>query len=80
MTWLASSWIENLTPSSEEKEPIGDRVPEVSTMLRTDLLRSEKACVTHTKSCMSDFSVLNYSTLGKTMHKESQRLMWSSLL
>lgn len=43
MTWLASSWMENFTPSSEEKEPMGDRVPEVNTMVFTQPLRSEKA-------------------------------------
>lgn len=31
-------------PSSEEKEPMGERVPEVSTILRTESLRSENAC------------------------------------
>lgn len=36
MTWLASNWMENFTPSSEEKEPIGDRVPDVSTMVFTE--------------------------------------------
>lgn len=43
ITWLASSWMENLTPSSEEKEPMGDRVPDVSTMVFTEPLKSEKA-------------------------------------
>lgn len=43
MTWLASSWMGKLMPSSEEKESMGERVPEVSTMLRTESLRSEKA-------------------------------------
>ena len=32
MTWEASSWMTNLTPSSEEKEVMGERVPEVRTM------------------------------------------------
>lgn len=44
MTWFASSWMENFTPSSEEKEPMGDRVPEVNTMVFTEPLKSEKAC------------------------------------
>lgn len=43
ITWLASNWMENFTPSSEEKEPMGDRVPDVSTMLFTEPLKSEKA-------------------------------------
>ncbi len=34
----------DLMPSSEEKEPMGERVPEVSTILRTEPLRSENAC------------------------------------
>ena len=29
MTWLASSWMGNATPSSEEKELMGDKVPDV---------------------------------------------------
>lgn len=44
MTWLASSWMENLRPSSEEKDPMGERVPEVSTMLCAAVPRSENAC------------------------------------
>ena len=43
MTWLASSWMGKLAPSSEEKESMGESVPEVSTMLCTEPLRSEKA-------------------------------------
>lgn len=49
ITWLASSWMENFTPSSEEKESMGDRVPEVNTMLCTDPLRSEKALEVQTQ-------------------------------
>lgn len=48
ITWLASSWMENSTPSSEANEPMGDRVPDVKTMLRTDPLKSEKAWKTQT--------------------------------
>lgn len=43
ITWLASSWMENFTPSSEEKEAMGDRVPDVNTMLLTESLKSENA-------------------------------------
>lgn len=41
--------MENFTPSSEEKESMGDRVPEVNTMLCTDPLRSEKALEVQTQ-------------------------------
>lgn len=34
MTWLASIWIGNLIPSSEEKDAIGDSVPDVKTIQR----------------------------------------------
>lgn len=43
MTWLASSWMLNVTPSSDEKDLIGDSVPDVRTMVRTLSLISEKA-------------------------------------
>lgn len=43
MTWLASSWMLNVTPSSDEKDFRGDSVPDVRTMVRTLLLISEKA-------------------------------------
>lgn len=49
MTWLASSWMEKFTPSSEEKEAMGDRVPDVSTMLLTESLKSEKAWAMQTQ-------------------------------
>lgn len=52
MTWLASSWIENLRPSSEEKDIMGERVPEVSTILCTTVLKSENACQ-HTHMLLS---------------------------
>jgi len=42
--------MENFTPSSEEKEPMGERVPDVSTMLCTDPLRSEKAWEIQTRT------------------------------
>ena len=64
MTWLASSWMENLTPSSEEKELMGDSVPEVRTMVRTQSLRSEKACYTHTHT--QGTASEDGSTLGHT--------------
>ena len=32
MTWLASSCMLKATPSSEEKEPMGERVPDVRMM------------------------------------------------
>ncbi|TNN63686.1 hypothetical protein EYF80_026104 [Liparis tanakae] len=35
--------MENFTPSSEEKEPMGDRVPDVSTMLCTNLRNGVEA-------------------------------------
>ena len=44
MTWLASSCIGKATPSSEEKEDIGERVPDVNTMERA-LAISVKACM-----------------------------------
>lgn len=43
MTWLASSWMLKVTPSSDEKDFRGDSVPDVRTMVRTLLLISEKA-------------------------------------
>lgn len=43
MTWLASSWIVNVTPSSDEKDFIGDKVPDVKTIVHTLPLISEKA-------------------------------------
>lgn len=43
MTWLASSWIVNVTPSSDEKDFIGDNVPDVKTIVQTLPLISEKA-------------------------------------
>lgn len=43
MTWLASSWIVNVTPSSDEKDFIGDNVPDVKTIVKTLPLISEKA-------------------------------------
>lgn len=49
MTWLASSWMENFTPSSEEKEAIGDRVPDVNTIVFTESLRSEKVWAMQTQ-------------------------------
>lgn len=42
ITWFASSWIGNLTPSSDEKVSIGDRVPEVRMMQRACEPSSEK--------------------------------------
>lgn len=49
ITWLASSWMENFTPSSEEKDAMGDSVPDVSTMLRTVSHKSEKVWETKTQ-------------------------------
>lgn len=43
MTWLASNWIVNVTPSSDEKDFIGDNVPDVKTIVQTLPLISEKA-------------------------------------
>lgn len=43
MTWPASSWMLNVTPSSDENDFRGDSVPDVRTMVRTLLLISEKA-------------------------------------
>lgn len=63
MTWLASNWMENLMPSSEEKEPIGERVPEVSTILRTDSLRSEKAFQQKQTNVFTT-SILHYTTFS----------------
>lgn len=42
ITWFASSWIENFTPSSEENESIGESVPDVRTIVLTSF-KSEKA-------------------------------------
>ena len=42
MTWLASSWIGNLTPSSDEKDAMGDNVPEVRIIQRVWEPSSEK--------------------------------------
>lgn len=42
--------MENFTPSSEEKEAMGDRVPDVNTMLLTESLKSEKAWAMQTQS------------------------------
>lgn len=50
ITWLASSWMENFIPSSEEKEAMGDRVPDVNTMHLTESLKSEKAWAMQTQS------------------------------
>lgn len=50
ITWLASSWMENFTPNSEEKELMGDKVPDVSTMLCTEPLKSEKAWEVRTQT------------------------------
>lgn len=35
MTRLAFSWIVNVTPSSDEKDFIGDNVPDVKTIVQT---------------------------------------------
>ena len=43
MTWLASSWIVNVISSSDEKDFIGDNVPDVKTIAQTLPLISEKA-------------------------------------
>lgn len=42
ITWFASSWMENFTPSSEEKESMGESVPDVRTIVLTSF-KSEKA-------------------------------------
>lgn len=41
--------MENFTPSSEEKEAIGDRVPDVNTIVLTESLKSEKVWVMQTQ-------------------------------
>ena len=41
-TWLASKWIGNFTPSSDEKVAIGERVPEVRIIQRASEPSSEK--------------------------------------
>ena len=46
MTWLASNWCVNITPNSEEKDFIGERVPEVR-MMHRELDNSEKAYRQH---------------------------------
>ncbi len=42
MMWLASSWMGKARPSSEAKEDMGERVPEVRMMERAHII-SEKA-------------------------------------
>lgn len=64
ITWLASSWMVNFTPSSEEKEAMGDRVPDVNTMLLTESLKSEKAWAMQTQS------VTEHSRKLEFKHKE----------
>lgn len=80
MTWLASSWMENFTPSSEEKEPMGDRVPEVNTMVFTEPLKSEKACGTWKKHVLRrGFLLLFYNKI--VWHTYSvEPTVWSNRL
>lgn len=55
MTWLASSWIVNVTPSSDEKDFIGDNVPDVKTIAQTLPLISEKAYKETTLNTQNQF-------------------------
>lgn len=72
ITWLASSWMENLMPSSEEKEPMGERVPEVSTILRTESLKSENAC-NDTPPTNTDYNSYSYWHHSKWILKVLQK-------
>lgn len=70
ITWLASSWMENFTPSSEEKEAMGDRVPDVNTMLLTESLKSENAWKMQTQTFnwtqqKTNLCIFKISSLGK---------------
>lgn len=65
MTWLASSWIGNWIPSSDEKDAIGDSVPDVRTIHRVWEPISEKTWE-WTKPRHSRWCKLNIDLLHRT--------------
>lgn len=66
--------MENLRPSSEVKDPMGERVPEVSTILCTAVLRSENACSTHVHFyyAILSFDYFSYTDVWKKMKKQTE--------
>ena len=58
MTCEASSWTANLTPSSEEKEVMGESVPEVKTM-EWARVRSENAYISKNERNIVDINTYN---------------------
>lgn len=64
--------MENFTPSSEEKEAIGDRVPDVNTIVLTESLKSEKVWVMQTQGLTEhsrkvDFKQMQDSKFGEVV-------------
>ena len=78
MTWLASSWIGNLIPSSEEKDAIGDSVPDVRTIHRVWEPISEKTCESkkqsrHSRRYKLGINLLHWTKSCSSNYKQNKK-------